>query len=290
MMRKVLVVLTFAVFSSASFASYSGVFDLLSVGGKPLGKGGAYTASGEDSYTVFYNPACLANLTGLEFGGSYSEPFGVSGLVLNSVVASFGVKDIGTLGAGFVMKGSSDALMETTSVLGFGRDVSEFVPVNMKVGLGVKMIMLKVNGYASSSGEGFKDSANALTLNAGTLFSFMNDKITVGLMAENLVPAKVSFFEGGEGESIPLNIKAGFSWWLNEYFRLNIDYSLTSGNYFIGSEIPFFGVWTVRAGFDSGKITLGASLNAESVVVDAALRLQEDMRLFYQVDLLVKPF
>jgi hypothetical protein len=59
-------------------------------------------------------------------------------------------------------------------------------------------------------------------------------------------------------------------------------------NLFVGSEIYFYKAVMLRFGFDEGKMTVGLGIDGKNFELNGAIRVEEDVTMYYQFDLTLK--
>lgn len=77
------------------------VFDDLEVSPRARALGGSYAGVTGDAYSIFYNPAGLADLEQRDLRGSYFQPFDLGFHRANAAAFAMPLRDWGTFGVGF---------------------------------------------------------------------------------------------------------------------------------------------------------------------------------------------
>lgn len=274
----------------ASLADYGiDVFDI-SMGARASGMGGAFTAIGEDSSAIFYNPASQIGV------GSIAVSFKDS---KNISIAQVYPMDRWTIGLGLVSKSIRD--FPTSSGLlsnsgSFGVLSSAFKLGGYSFGANLKLLLneeLQV-GSSSKSGSGWD-------MDLGILATPKN-WLKVGATLQNILPYQALgggsiLWNVGNSEGIPLLLRAGTG--IKIYGDNALFSNPSRGELLIAADIetsirdtskPLMGhlgaEWkpanflSLRAGIDQQQkirsvettMTLGAGVYVEGWQLDAALR------------------
>ncbi|MFH2070581.1 MAG: conjugal transfer protein TraF [Elusimicrobiota bacterium] len=197
-------------------------FEQISVGARPAGLGGAYTALSDDVYSVYYNPAGLALIPRTELTTQYSQLY--MGLWDNSALAySFvGIaqpikfaKDFGTVGLSWLQFNSSNLYKENTMALSYGKNFRIGGKPLLDLGINLKSLSLGYGEHeytydaltddgvtwSSSQGGGTKraDSLfekygfdkSAFTIDFGARYSIFRN-YRLGLMVSNITEPNIA--------------------------------------------------------------------------------------------------
>ena len=185
-------------------------FNDIGVGARPLGLGGAFVAMADDSNAANYNAAGLGYIDEIQLSATYAQRF--QGLIRYNHIS--GVLTLGTAGAVGVSIGilseDADIYHEQTFTVTYGKAFSQKLAlgVNFK-SLGTRFdednVSVRSNPYFAE-----KTSASALSLDVGILAKPVSG-LSLGLSAENLLPADVSIFEANE-DKVPVNIRTGLAY------------------------------------------------------------------------------
>ncbi len=290
----VLVTLFFAVLTPAT----AELFENYTEGGRVLGMGGAFAGLADDIYSLIYNPAGLANVKGIKINVNYQPEFGVDDVSKMNFLASMNL-GLFTAGLNFYQLGQDGGLKMQKIGFGAGMALKGFKlgPIsNLKVGLGVNLYMLSVDGYFPNPAEDFSDNPMAISGGIGFLFNLFTDKLSVGGYWNNISAPTISFFDDSpEHDTIKADFRLGGSYLVNKYFRLSADYvfrnyenALSADGVFAGAEIYFYDVVMLRFGFDEGKMTVGMGVKSSIFDFNAAVRVEENLLMYYQLDITVK--
>ncbi|HPD19418.1 MAG TPA: UPF0164 family protein, partial [Candidatus Goldiibacteriota bacterium] len=227
-----------------SMDSHKFAFMNVNMGARANGLSGAFTALADDSMSVYYNPAGLANLKMIEFNANYDMWFMDSSLSYGCFNIPIGYGNIGGL---FLYTGygefeerdetgrSLDTKIEPYSLSGglfYGFPIGNF----FSAGLGIKFSNFMISDYSLSS----------MFFDLGVKANF-NNFIFLGLTLQNMDFEFSDNFNlnGGIGINV-FNIN-------NNKMAIDFDikYSGIYGpSYSIGTEIQLFKLAAIRAGYD----------------------------------------
>ena len=186
----------------ASLADYGiDVFDI-STGARPSGMGGAFTAIGDDSSAIFYNPASQIGVGGIAL--SFRDTKNIS-------IAQVYPMDTGTIGLGLISRSIKD--LPTASGLlsnsgSFGIVSYAFKLGGCSLGANLKLLLneeLQV-GSSDQNGSGWDVDLGILTTPKSWL--------RLGAMLQNILPYQTLggasiLWSGGTFENMPLLLRAG---------------------------------------------------------------------------------
>jgi hypothetical protein len=248
-------------------------FKDMGVGARPLGMGGAYTAIADDGNAVLWNSSGLAQLEKRELTAMFSAIYvGLDAKLYNEKTDQLGYHFIcyahpSSLGS-FAISWStfqSQLYDENIFCFSYGRMLTE----NLCAGLNLKNMGWKVGENEFTRMD--KDipshgvSVSGFTLDLSSLYK-SDDGLSVGLSAENLIPADVGL---KAKEEIPLNLRFGIAYRIDNFWYKNInllpamDIIYRSGegsSARIGGEAWFFDeTLSFRAGWNSTSATSGLS-------------------------------
>ena len=188
-------------------------FNDIGVGARPLGLGGAFVAMADDGNASNYNAAGLGYIDEIQLSTTYAQRF--QGLIRYNYIG--GVFPLATAGAVGVSVGilSEDAeiYQEQTFKVSYGKAFSRILAlgINFK-SLGTRFDedneSVSANPYFAE-----KTSASALSFDVGILAKPVSG-LSLGLSAENLLPADVSVSEASE-DKVPVNIRTGLAYSLD---------------------------------------------------------------------------
>lgn len=193
---KKLIIILFLIFVSNAYSQSGeggepGAFMKNGFGARASALGNSFTAISNDASAIFYNPAGLSSLNGIQVLGMYSNLFGsIEGLNYGNLGVTKGF-EFGTMGLGIIYSSVSD-IPYVTSVSGPSGDVfsdnemavllsySKKVTDNLQIGINGKFIRHSIADF-ESSGFGF-DVA---------LLTTFNEKLKAGLMIQDAIGAKI---------------------------------------------------------------------------------------------------
>ncbi len=304
----VLLVLTFsfdpamAINSKAGTHAYS--FLKIPAGAKAPAMGGAHTGIASDAYSAYYNPAGIALVPGSEITASYNNYLSdIQGGYL-SYVFNWGQR--GKLGftANYLNFGDTPKLDRD------GNDLGEFGGGDLALGLtyarkwerededldpisGESYTREVLTGFAFGATAKFiyekvdEYSSDAIALDLGFLYGFMDRRTSVGVSASNL-GFQLKGLSSGHQDPLPAIIRAGIGHTLKAMpFTIALDAIKPIDNDFrIGAGVNFIELeqLELRAGYntigedyktgsdsdDWGGISFGAGLKLDKFVLDYA--------------------
>lgn len=187
-----------------------GAFRDIGVGARPLGLGGAFVALADDGNATNYNAAGLGFIDKTHVNATLSQRF--QGLVnyqyFGSVLPLGGA---GTLGASIgILSENSEIYTERTLQFSYGKAFAE----KFSLGLNLKSFGINFDEYEESVrrlSAGDATSASAFTVDVGVLVK-SSAGLSLGLSAENLVPADVSVFDSTNADNVPVSFRAGLAY------------------------------------------------------------------------------
>lgn len=274
------------------------LFENNTLGGRVLGMGGAFTGLSDDNYALFYNPAGLAGLRGMNITLNYQPVLAVDDVSSIGIIGSYSIKNLGFGGAFYQIAQDGGVSLIAINLAGaYHLGNLRLGPLhNIRVGIALNMYHISMDGYIPSGGEGYKDSASSFTFSVGGLFNLFVKEFSFGFFVKNITQPNISLFEDGEGSDIKREARIGLSYLLNEYFRVNIDYAFRNYDYstdkldniFVGAEIYFYKAVSMRFGFDEGLLCIGLGVNTARLCFDGAIRVSGDVETYYQFDVTIK--
>lgn len=187
-------------------------FNDIGVGARPLGLGGAFVAMADDSNAANYNAAGIGYIDEIQLGTTYAQRF--QGLIRYNYIA--GVLPLSTAGAVGVSIGilseDADIYHEQTFRVTYGKALSQ----QLALGVNLKSLGARFNEDNESvrANPYFEEntSASAFSFDVGILAKPVSG-LSLGLSAENLLPADVSISEENE-DKVPINIRTGLAYGL----------------------------------------------------------------------------
>ncbi len=187
-----------------------GAFRDIGVGARPLGLGGAFVALADDGSAANYNAAGLGFIDKTYVNATLAQRF--QGLInyqyFGSVLPLGGA---GTLGASIgILSENSEIYTERTLQFSYGKAFTE----KFAIGLNLKSFGINFDEYEEfvrqlSAGSG--TSASAFSADVGVIVK-SSAGLSLGLSAENLVPADVSVFDSTNADSVPVSFRIGLAY------------------------------------------------------------------------------
>lgn len=173
-------------------------FEDIGTGARPTAMGGAYVSAGDDSLSLFYNPAGLAQLHQKEISSEYSKLFsGLSdGSNLSQTYLGYAqpVRWGGTLAVGWKQFALDDLYKERTLALGYGEWLTPRIAIGgalkqLHHSFGVENIIVDDSGNIRSGTPSFfaqnGNSSTAYSADLGMLYRW-SDRHTVGISVQDV--------------------------------------------------------------------------------------------------------
>ncbi|NWG27936.1 MAG: hypothetical protein HXY48_05300 [Ignavibacteriaceae bacterium] len=249
------------------------VFPQYSPGARQISMANSDVALASDVFSIFNNPAGLAQLNWREVGIYYSPaPFGLSelsnGYVAYNEPFNFGSLSIGGMTYGF------DLYRESKVVLGYSYNYENI----LFAGLTINYHSYSIQNYGSTS---------AIYFNAGGLV-YILDELRWGFFVNNLNRASVADID----DQIPMVIVTGLSCDIMQNFSLN--FSLEKDIRFnpsiqFGIEYDIIEYLSLRAGTSNepSRFTAGVGINYSLFSLDYAFFTHQDLGLTHQAGIIL---
>lgn len=221
-------------------------------GARTAALGGACVAVADDINTIYYNPAGLVNIKSHEATFMYNQAFMDSNY--GFLAYGLNLRDKGSLGVSLTYAGVSD-IKETTSLYPAGSG-NIFSATDIALSLSYAKNITPNISFGNSlkfiRGSIEEEKALGFAIDFGILAQ-VNNHLSFGLSVLNL-GTKMKYIE--EGNSLPLNIKAGTSLrLLNDKLLISLDVNKpidSDVNIRTGAEYILFNNLALRAGYSSG--------------------------------------
>jgi len=242
-------------------------------GAKQISMSNSDVALSNDVFSLFNNPAGLAQMNWRELGIYYSpSPFGFSELA-NGFIAYHEPFDFGSLGVGAMTYGF-ELYRENKISIGFSYNyLNKFF-----AGAAVNLHTVSIENYGSD---------NTFYLNIGGLF-YLTQYFRLGFSVQNL--NRASF--GNEKDNIPLIYNTGFSYGVMEdlTFNLAVEKDIRY-NYSLRGAIEYYLLeyLSLRTGFSNepSSYSAGIGINYSYFSLDYAFFTHTDLGLTHQAGLII---
>ncbi|MBN1967847.1 MAG: hypothetical protein JXR48_13155 [Candidatus Delongbacteria bacterium] len=227
-MRKIVLMICILMISSMVNATAGFGQDLM-LGVRQLSLGGAFTGVADDQFAVYYNPAGLSSVDGLNFSINYSKnTVGESDISFNTgnLTASYNFGKFGALGINWYYSTSSDDndgsevfnVSEHNVELGYGYSFAENLSLDDKtffndfsMGFGTRLI-----GYGADMDDVTDYFFWDIALDYSILMKMMENRLTFGAMVQNL-PYICYDHAGWSGEDVlEIGYRTGLSYRFNK--------------------------------------------------------------------------
>lgn len=242
-------------------------------GAKQISMSNSDVALSNDVFSLFNNPAGLAQMNWRELGIYYSpSPFGFSELA-NGFIAYHEPFDFGSIGVGAMTYGF-ELYRENKISIGFSYNyLNKFF-----AGAAVNLHTVSIKNYGSD---------NTFYLNIGGLF-YLTQYFRLGFSVQNL--NRASF--GNEKDNIPLIYNTGFSYGVMEdlTFNLAVEKDIRY-NYSLRGAIEYYLLeyLSLRSGFSNepSSYSAGIGINYSYFSLDYAFFTHTDLGLTHQAGLII---
>jgi len=251
----------------------SQIYPQYSPGARQISLANSDVALANDVFSLFSNPAGLAQLNWREVGIYYSPaPFGLTelsnGYVAYNEPFNFGSISIGGMTYGF------DLYRESKVVLGYSYNYENI----LFAGATVNYHSYSIQNYGSTS---------AFYINAGVLV-YILDELRWGFFVNNLNRASVADID----DQIPMVFATGLSFDIIQNFSLNFalekDIRFNPSVQF-GIEYDIIEYLSLRAGTsnDPSRFTAGVGINYSIFSLDYAFFTHQDLGLTHQAGIIL---
>ena len=242
-------------------------------GAKQISMSNSDVALSNDVFSLFNNPAGLAQMNWRELGIYYSpSPFGFSELA-NGFIAYHEPFDFGSIGVGAMTYGF-ELYRENKISVGFSYNyLNKFF-----AGAAVNLHTVSIKNYGSD---------NTFYLNIGGLF-YLTQNFRLGFSVQNL--NRASF--GNEKDNIPLIYNTGFSYGVMEDLTFNLAAEKDIRyNYSLRGAIEYYLLeyLSLRSGFSNepSSYSAGIGINYSYFSLDYAFFTHTDLGLTHQAGLII---
>jgi len=265
-MRKLFLLLFFSTLSITNIAQ-------INPGARQISIANSDVALANDVFTLFNNPAGLAQMNWKEVGIYYSPaPFGLTELA-NGYVAYQQPFSFGSLGIGGMTYGY-ELYRESQIILGYSYNYENI----FFIGAAVNYQSYSIQNYGSTG---------AFYLNLGGLVYILDD-LRWGFSTSNVNRATV----GDQDDQIPVVFTTGFSFEILNNFSLNLslekdvryDPSISFG---IDYDLIEYLSLRIGAADNPSKFTAGIGINYSILSLDYAFFTHPDLGLTHQVGVIL---
>ncbi len=257
------IIILLPTFLYSSIGTSAGRILIIERGSRPLGIGGAFTGISNDINAIFYNPAGLVNIKGIQIETMYKQ--GVFGSDYGVIEAGYRLDKKQALGISLVYLNLGkieivkvDGTTENkTAQMDFLYSLTYAYKFWDKLSLGVNIKYL----YSSFLSE---YTASSFSIDLAGLYSpnisgwdRKKNEINIGLVIQN-IGTKLKYFE--KNNSIPLNVRLGVGYirTIKKQDKLTIGVdgivNLSEKCYYlnIGTEYNFLNIIALRIGYRIG--------------------------------------
>ena len=248
-------------------------FAQISPGARQISLANSDVALANDVFTLFNNPAGLAQLNWKEVGIYYSPaPFGLTELS-NGYVAYQQPFSFGSLGIGGMTYGF-DLYRESKIILGYSYNYENI----FFVGAAINYHSYSIQNYGSTG---------VFYINLGALV-YILDNLRWGFSTSNVNRATVADTD----DQIPMILSTGFSFDILKNFSLNVEIEKDirynpSIQFGIDYDIIQYLSLRIGSGTNPSKFTAGVGINYSIVSLDYAFFTHTDLGLTHQVGIIL---
>jgi hypothetical protein len=242
-------------------------------GAKQIAMSNSDVALSDDVFSLFNNPAGLAQLNWRELGLYYSPaPFGfnelANGYIAYTEPLGFGSAGIGAMTYGFELYRESRLLLSFSTLY-----MNKFF-----AGVSFNYHIVSIQGYGSKS---------VIYLNAGSL-GYLTDELRIGFFIQNINQASFTSKE----DQIPILLNAGVSY--NIYYNLSLNFAVEKDiryNASVKSGINFDLIdnLSLRIGFanEPAEFSFGIGIHYSYFNFDYAVFSHPDLGLTHQAGITI---
>ena len=204
------VICAIGLITSTYASSALGAFRDFGVGARPLGLGEACVALADDGSAANYNAAGLGFIDKNHLNATLAQRF--KGLINYQYLSSvFPIGGAGTLGASIgTLNEDSEIYTERTLTFSYGKAFSE----KFALGFNLKSFGINFDVTEGFVRELFADngtSSSAMSADVGFIVK-PSGGLSIGLSAENLVPADVSVLDSTDADNVPVSLRIGLAY------------------------------------------------------------------------------
>jgi len=265
----------------------------LDVGARPLAIGGAFVGVADDANAVVWNPAGLTQKVSLEMTGMINRVYSVEGLRNDYFAISKTVR-AGKMGIGFAWMRTelSDVYSEDNILVSIAHEIKS----GLSAGVTLKRFSVSAPGYDYYNDPNFLGDDNAWSADASLFYKHGN--MRAGLAARNLFQPELKLISTTVApDKVPREFAVGVSYLFRntmlltgEVRRKNFVPAYYDSKFTVhgGTEVWFYDVFALRAGYDGGHATVGWGLFVDPVGVDISLLSTRRIGNIYRLSASIK--
>ncbi len=249
-------------------------FPQVNPGARQIALAHSDVADGNDVFSLFNNPAGIANIQNREIGLFYSPaPFGVKELS-NAFVSFVEPTSIGSFGAGFMIYGF-ELYKETRFAVGYSKKINN----SFNIGITTVYKNISIKNYGNNG---------YLIINAGASLA-LTENANIGFTVENLTRTSLS----NDANQVPIVFLSGISYKfidnLNSYLALRKEINYPLSVHF-GTEYKIIDFLVLRIGTtnETNSYSGGLGIIYDFLQTDYAITSHPDLGLTHQFGLLIK--
>jgi hypothetical protein len=246
------------------------------VGARPLAIGGAFVGVADDANAVVWNPAGLTQKVSLEMTGMINRIYSVEGLRNDYFAISKSLR-AGKMGVGFAWMRTelTDVYSEDNILVSVAHELTGGV----SAGATLKRFSVSAPGYEYYDDPNFRGDDNSWSADA-SLFYRRGD-MRMGFAVRNIVEPELKMISTTTApDRVPREFVFGASYIFRNTMLLTGElrrknfvpaYYDSKVTFHGGTEVWFYDVFALRAGYDGGHATVGWGLFVDPVGVDISL-------------------
>lgn len=253
---------------------------------KPAAMGEAYVGLANDVYGVYYNPAAVGKVAGKQAVATYNSIYEGMSYMYASYTQK--LETGGGIGAqiGYMSYGSIDKYVN-------GQPQGSISPTSLFIAASYGMEMksnpgLFIGASAKMIQETLDTSASGFGLDAGVLYALQGQPAVIGASISNIGSGLKFRNETG---SLPMIIRAGVGYKMNEQVNIAADISSVSGTTGVHVGLEYLmQQFAIRAGYSTiSGISAGAGINlGEQYALDVAYQQGSTLGSLIKVSLFLK--
>lgn len=251
---------------------------LIGAGGRGIAMGGGATSTAFDASAVYYNPACLSLLEYQEFMVQHTQL--ALGTIYDFGAWVYPLSEKHGIGIGYARIGTGGIVRRTAF-----QDIGtfDFSESKLMIAYGQRFTWLSTGltlKIVNQSLDRFSDYG--VGMGAGVSAN-LGGPWRLGVIVRDIMPARITLRD--VSQKVPQTFAAGMAldrWHITPQTALTLACDIEesdgrSASVHAGAEALFLGSYAVRAGYDRDNVTVGAGVRSGRMVIDYALKFQNDL-------------
>ena len=256
------------------------------MGPRPRAMGSAFVAIADDANAIYWNPAGMVRMEGLELTGARTAIWQVEGLSLDYMAAAWSGAGFLAFGASWVRLDLEDIYYENTINIGMAAEIPMIE--GLSAGFALKFYTLAAPGYEQYNDPAYEGRVTRPSADFGLLYRMPDRPLTFGAVVYNVNEPKLKLLSTTKTpDPVYRDFAVGVSYLFSEMLLLTYDVKTRYGEPGdltgrFGSEIWFFDVVVLRGGFERENLTAGLGLRDRHWQIDLMLETHYDLGNTYQ--------